>query len=172
MGLSAGQVYVPRVVLETLSAASAAPSFGVYDSYPGHGLSAARLPPHCQLRYLELGFIERYGWQALLLALALAAQSLLIAALLLQRRRCRAAELVQQAQRVQLLHAPRLAVAGELTASIAHEINQPLGAVLSNADAAPRGDPGVRRAGAPLRGDRRAGATAAGADQPAAQCLR
>ncbi len=30
----------------------------------------------------------------------------------------------------------RLAVAGELTGSIAHEINQPLGAILSNADAA------------------------------------
>jgi PAS domain S-box-containing protein len=35
-----------------------------------------------------------------------------------------------------LAHASRLAVAGELTASIAHEINQPLGAILSNADAA------------------------------------
>jgi len=35
-----------------------------------------------------------------------------------------------------LAHAARLAVAGELTASIAHEINQPLGAILSNADAA------------------------------------
>ncbi|WP_162823721.1 ATP-binding protein [Lysobacter sp. TY2-98] len=32
--------------------------------------------------------------------------------------------------------APRLAVVGELTASIAHEINQPLGAILSNTDAA------------------------------------
>jgi C4-dicarboxylate-specific signal transduction histidine kinase len=69
-------------------------------------------------------------------ALALVAQTLLIASLLLQRRRRRAAELNLQAQRVQLLHASRLAVAGELTASIAHEINQPLGAILSNADAA------------------------------------
>ena len=36
----------------------------------------------------------------------------------------------------QLAHASRLAMVGELTASIAHEINQPLGAILSNADAA------------------------------------
>ena len=36
----------------------------------------------------------------------------------------------------QLAHASRLAIVGELTASIAHEINQPLGAILSNADAA------------------------------------
>jgi two-component system sensor kinase FixL len=35
-----------------------------------------------------------------------------------------------------LAHASRLAAVGELSASIAHEINQPLGAILSNADAA------------------------------------
>ena len=33
-------------------------------------------------------------------------------------------------------HASRLAVVGELTASLAHEINQPLNAILNNADAA------------------------------------
>jgi two-component system sensor kinase FixL len=35
-----------------------------------------------------------------------------------------------------LAHVSRLAMVGELTASIAHEINQPLGAILSNAEAA------------------------------------
>jgi PAS domain S-box-containing protein len=34
-----------------------------------------------------------------------------------------------------LTHVSRLAIVGELTASIAHEINQPLGAILSNAEA-------------------------------------
>jgi two-component system, LuxR family, sensor kinase FixL len=38
--------------------------------------------------------------------------------------------------RQELTHASRLALVGALTASIAHEINQPLGAILSNADAA------------------------------------
>jgi signal transduction histidine kinase len=37
---------------------------------------------------------------------------------------------------MELAHAARLATAGELTAMVAHEINQPLGAILSNADAA------------------------------------
>lgn len=39
-------------------------------------------------------------------------------------------------QRADYAHASRLAVAGEMTASIAHEINQPLGAILSNAETA------------------------------------
>lgn len=38
-------------------------------------------------------------------------------------------------QRQELAHASRLSIVGELTASIAHEINQPLGAILSNVDA-------------------------------------
>ncbi len=38
--------------------------------------------------------------------------------------------------RTELAHASRLSVVGELTASIAHEINQPLGAILSYAEAA------------------------------------
>src|SRR5262249_410820 len=39
-------------------------------------------------------------------------------------------------RRAELAQASRLALAGELTASIAHEINQPLGAILANAGAA------------------------------------
>lgn len=41
-----------------------------------------------------------------------------------------------QKLRFELAHASRVAVAGELTGAIAHEINQPLAAILSNADAA------------------------------------
>jgi len=100
------------------------------------GLNPKALPAGCELRFVEVPFLQRYWWQATALALALVAQSALIAALLLQRRRRRAAEQGLQAQRAQLLHASRLAVAGELTASIAHEINQPLTAILSNAEAA------------------------------------
>lgn len=42
---------------------------------------------------------------------------------------------VSERQRQELAHASRLSIVGELTASIAHEINQPLGAILANADA-------------------------------------
>jgi signal transduction histidine kinase len=100
------------------------------------GLARSKLPAGCDVRYVEPTFLQRYWWQSLLVGLALLGQSILIASLLIQRAHRRRAEVSLQAQRVQLLHASRLAVAGELTASIAHEINQPLGAILSNADAA------------------------------------
>ena len=63
-------------------------------------------------------------------------QAGLIGGLLLERRRRRRAEAEAERHRFELVHASRLAVAGELAGAIAHEINQPLGAILSNADAA------------------------------------
>ena len=46
------------------------------------------------------------------------------------------AELEVQQQRQELAHVARVSVMGELAASVAHELNQPLGAILSNAEAA------------------------------------
>jgi len=63
-------------------------------------------------------------------------QTTLIASLYIERRRRSVAESTTQMLNTQLSHASRLAVAGELTASIAHEINQPLGSVQTSADAA------------------------------------
>jgi signal transduction histidine kinase len=64
------------------------------------------------------------------------AQTALIAALLFQRYRRRQAEHAGAQLRVELAHAGRLATIGELTAAIAHEVNQPLGAILANVDSA------------------------------------
>jgi C4-dicarboxylate-specific signal transduction histidine kinase len=64
------------------------------------------------------------------------AQTALILALVLQRRGRVKAEGEVRHRRAELAQASRLALAGELTASIAHEINQPLGAILANAGAA------------------------------------
>jgi C4-dicarboxylate-specific signal transduction histidine kinase len=52
--------------------------------------------------------------------------------------RRRHAEEEAQRQREELAHALRVATLGELTASIAHEINQPLTAIVTNADAVRR----------------------------------
>jgi C4-dicarboxylate-specific signal transduction histidine kinase len=66
----------------------------------------------------------------------LLAQSVTIVALLTQRRQRRRAEAEAAARGSELARAARFAAAGELSASIAHEVGQPLGAILSNADAA------------------------------------
>jgi PAS domain S-box-containing protein len=47
------------------------------------------------------------------------------------------AELAAARQHSELAHLSRVAVLGELSASLAHELNQPLAAILSNAEAAP-----------------------------------
>jgi signal transduction histidine kinase len=60
--------------------------------------------------------------------------TLMALAAIVQERR--AVELSLRRSNDHLVHVSRLAAMGELTASIAHEINQPLGAILSNADAA------------------------------------
>ena len=98
-------------------------------------LGERRLPSDCEIRFKDVQIWRQYWWQIALTLAIVAAQATLIAALLSQRRRRRLAEQAEQAHRASLAHASRLAVAGELTGAIAHEINQPLGAILSNADA-------------------------------------
>jgi signal transduction histidine kinase len=51
--------------------------------------------------------------------------------------RKRASEALREAQ-MQLAHANRVATMGQLTASIAHEVNQPIAATVTNAEAALR----------------------------------
>jgi signal transduction histidine kinase len=98
-------------------------------------LDARRVPSDCEVRFADVPIWRQY-WRQIGLALAvILVQALLIGALLSQRRKRRFAEQAEHARRVELAHANRLAVAGELTGAIAHEINQPLGAILSNADA-------------------------------------
>jgi C4-dicarboxylate-specific signal transduction histidine kinase len=63
-------------------------------------------------------------------------QSMLAMALLTQARRRRIAEFEAEQQRQQLTHLTRVGVLGELSGAFAHELNQPLTAILSNAQAA------------------------------------
>lgn len=94
------------------------------------------LPADCTLRFAELSVWQRYRWQIVLALAIMASQSALIAALVLQRRRRRRAEHDTQAARADLAHAARVATLGELTASIAHQVKQPLSAILAHADTA------------------------------------
>jgi signal transduction histidine kinase/ABC-type uncharacterized transport system substrate-binding protein len=94
------------------------------------------LPPDCEIRFAPRSLWHEYRWYVVGTVLALVAQFALILGLLFQRRARRRAEEEARQRLAELTQASRLALAGELTASIAHEINQPLGAILANTGAA------------------------------------
>jgi len=99
-------------------------------------LDPGRLGDDCELRFAHVPIWRQYWWQIGLTLAVVAAQATLIVALLSQRRRRRVAEQAEEAQRTELARAARRATAGELTGAIAHEVNQPLGAILTNVDTA------------------------------------
>lgn len=100
------------------------------------GLDAARLPAGCALVNEEPSLWREHRAALLATGAVLVLQAGTIAGLLWQRRRRREAEGDAVERRRELAGATRLAAMGELSASIAHEIRQPLGAILSNAEAA------------------------------------
>lgn len=100
------------------------------------GIDEDAIPRDAIVHFRTASIWEAYRTEALIAAAIVLLQSGLLAGLLIERRRRRGAELAVDQHRFELAHASRLAIAGELTASIAHEINQPLGAILSNVSAA------------------------------------
>ena len=63
-------------------------------------------------------------------------QTILIVALLVQNRRYSRARADAQRQYAEITHSARLALIGEIPASVAHEVTQPLSAILSNVETA------------------------------------
>jgi signal transduction histidine kinase len=98
-------------------------------------ISETRLPPESEIRFREPTAWERYRWQIMLIAAALLIQATLIVGLFYEHRHRRSAEAASRSAMGKLAHMNRIATASELTASIAHEINQPLGAMVANANA-------------------------------------
>ena len=99
------------------------------------GISEANLPPGSEVRFRELTAWEQYRWQIMLIAAALVIQSTLIIWLYYEHRRRRYAEANSRTALAKFADMNRVATAGELTASIAHEIKQPLAAMVTNANA-------------------------------------
>ena len=99
-------------------------------------ISESRLPPGSQILFREPTAWERYSWQIASVAAVILIQAGLITLLLSEHRRRQLAEVQSRQRMVELAHVNRFSTAGELTASIAHEIYQPLGAILSNAETA------------------------------------
>lgn len=100
------------------------------------GVSESRLPPGSEILFRELPLWEIYRWQMLLIAAVILVQAGLISGLLHERRRRQIAEVESRQRLAELAHVNRYSAVGELTTSIAHELNQPLGSILTNAETA------------------------------------
>jgi signal transduction histidine kinase len=100
------------------------------------GISDSNLPPGSTVYFREPTVWERYSWQIALIMAVFLVQAGLILVLLGEHRRRQLAEVQSRQRMAELAHVNRFSTAGELTASIAHEINQPLGAILTNAETA------------------------------------
>jgi len=94
------------------------------------------VPARCEIVNRPQMLWRAYSWQFAALFAIILLQALLLWSLVMQSRRRRRAEAELQARGAQLAQVARLSTIGALTASIAHEINQPMGAILSNAEAA------------------------------------
>jgi signal transduction histidine kinase len=99
-------------------------------------ISESRLSPDSVIEFRQPTVWERYRWYIVGALFIFALQAAMITGLLLQRTRRRRAEADLQRNREELAHVTRVSTVGELTTSVAHELNQPLGAILSNAEAA------------------------------------
>jgi signal transduction histidine kinase len=93
------------------------------------------LPPGSEIRFRERTLWDMYRWQIILVATTLLLQATLITVLLFEHRRRRNAEALARKRMSELAHVNRIATAGELSASLTHEIKQPLAAMVTNANA-------------------------------------
>jgi signal transduction histidine kinase len=98
-------------------------------------VSAESLPAGSDIRFRSPSDWERNRWRILLFVAGLLLQSFLITWLIYADRRRRAAEANAAMLHAELAHSNRVTTAGALTASIAHEIRQPLTAIVSSASA-------------------------------------
>ena len=99
-------------------------------------ISESRLPPGSEIDFREMAVWQRYSWQIAFIIAVILLQAGLILVLLQEHRRRQLAEVQSRQRMAELARVMRFSTAGELTASVAHEINQPLGAILTNAETA------------------------------------
>src|SRR5712672_3578021 len=100
------------------------------------GISESNLPAGSTVYFREPTVWGRYSWQIALITTIILLQAALITALVREHRRRQLAEVQSRQRMAELARVMRFSTAGELTASIAHEINQPLGSILTTAETA------------------------------------
>src|SRR5215510_1077386 len=101
-------------------------------------ISEESLPPGSKIRFRKLGVWEKYRPYVFGVVALVLSQAALIMWLLYEHRRRQRAEVLTRSTMSDLAHLNRIATAGELSASIAHEVNQPLTGIVTRANAALR----------------------------------
>jgi signal transduction histidine kinase len=99
-------------------------------------LRKASLPPEADVQFREFNLWEQYRGQIIAAAMIVFIQAVVIIWLYAERRRRRRAEQNLRQRLSEVIHLNRTALTGALSASVAHELNQPLGAIQSYAEAA------------------------------------
>lgn len=99
-------------------------------------ISESQLPPGSEVFFRVPSIWEQYRPQLTAVAAALLLQAGIIALLMIERRRRQFAQADASDRRREVVRLNRVTTANVLSSSIAHELNQPLGAILSNAEAA------------------------------------
>jgi signal transduction histidine kinase len=99
-------------------------------------ISERLLPPGSAVYFREPTVWEKYRWLIAVVGAVVLLQAGLISVLLYERRRRKGAEFETRQRIAELAHVNRYTLAGELTASIAHELNQPLSSILVNTETA------------------------------------
>lgn len=94
------------------------------------------LPAHCLILNPPYAVWRAHWRLALFIGSGFVAQAVTIAAMFFQRRRQRHAEAEILRQRTELTHVARVSMMGQMVSALTHELNQPLGAILRNAEAA------------------------------------
>jgi signal transduction histidine kinase len=102
------------------------------------GISKNSLPPGSEILFRSPTAWEQYRGYILAFFAAILIQSALILWLVYEHWRRQRAEILARNTMSELTHVNRVATVGELSASIAHEVRQPLAAILANAQAAVR----------------------------------
>ena len=115
-------------------------------------IKESALPPESEVRFRELTVWQQYRWQIVAIFATLLLQAGLISWLIYEHRRRNRAEMLVRSSMAELTHMNRLATAGELSASIAHEVNQPITGMVLKAGAALRWLPEDMPNGEKIRG--------------------
>ena len=143
-GESAGDIKVPP--------SSFAPAKFDWRLLQRWSISEKNLPPGSEIYFRDPSLWDQYRVQLLAIFAALFAQAALICWLIFEHRRRHLAEVQSRNALTELTYMNRTAAAGQLSASIAHEVSQPLTGIATRASAGLRWlraeTPNLEKAGA------------------------